>query len=94
MLAGSGPAPTSDADFHEGLPTVDEEEVEQIIERRVLAGDAQYVSRRLQDLQTLGVGEVLCWARWGTLTHDQAVVTMRRLSEEVMPALRGVSPGG
>ncbi|MEE2658405.1 MAG: hypothetical protein VX733_07865 [Candidatus Latescibacterota bacterium] len=38
---------------------------------------------RVGNLRELGVGEVLCWVRWGEPTHEQARQTLRAFSEQV-----------
>ena len=84
-LANMGPVPLTERDFTElDLPEVDPDEVERILRHRVVAGDANHVRARLQHLREIGVGEVLCWTRWGFLTHEQATESMRRLSEHVL----------
>jgi alkanesulfonate monooxygenase SsuD/methylene tetrahydromethanopterin reductase-like flavin-dependent oxidoreductase (luciferase family) len=88
-LAGMGPVPLEESDFHSlDLPAVDPKEVEGVLERRVLAGDAAYVTERLSRLQEIGVGEVLCWMRWGFLSHQQAMDSMQCLAKKVLPAFK------
>ncbi len=88
-LASMGPVPMTDADF-DGLelPAVDPDQVQEILERRVLAGDTKHVTQRLEGLRDIGVGEVLCWTRWGYLGHEQATESMRRLAAHVMPSFQ------
>ena len=43
---------------------------------------------RLEGLRDIGVGEVLCWTRWGYLGHEQATESMRRLAAHVMPSFQ------
>jgi alkanesulfonate monooxygenase SsuD/methylene tetrahydromethanopterin reductase-like flavin-dependent oxidoreductase (luciferase family) len=88
-LAGMGPVPLEESDFHSlDLPAVDADEVEGMLERRVLAGDTAYVTERMRTLQEIGVGEVLCWMRWGSLSHELATQSMRRLAADVISQLR------
>lgn len=63
----------------------DQEEVSRQIKERVAAGSPEEVADQISELQTMGVGEVLCWFKWGEISHDQAVDSMKLFAEHVMP---------
>ena len=68
------------ADIH-----VTKADLEQYLNQRVIAGSPQRVAEGIAELQTAGAGEILCWFKWGKMTHEQTVSSMKMFSEYVMP---------
>ncbi len=66
----------------------DQEEISRQIKERVAAGSPEEVADQISELQAMGVGEVLCWFKWGEISHDQAVDSMKLFAEHVMPRFR------
>ena len=58
--------------------------------RRTLICSPEQAAERIQRYIDLGFTEISFTARYATLTHEQTMTTIRRISEEVMPML-GVS---
>lgn len=58
--------------------------------RRTLICSPEQAAERIQRYIDLGFTEISFMARYATLTHEQTMTTVRRISEEVMPML-GVS---
>lgn len=67
---------------------VAQEEISQYVHGRITAGSPEVVVERLLQLQAKGVGEVLCWFKWGEITHEQAIKSMKLFSESVIPHFR------
>ena len=62
-----------------------EQEVEDYIRHRVITGSPERVAAELEALNEMGIGEVLCWMKWGNLDHAQAMKSMHLLADKVMP---------
>lgn len=64
---------------------VAQDEVSQYVQNRVAAGPPEVVIEHLRQLEETGVGELLCWFKWGEITHEQAIKSMELFSESVIP---------
>ena len=67
-----------------------EQEVAAYRGQRTVVGSADLLRRTLHRLAALGVGELLCWCRWGSLATSIVHATMRALATGA-PALRRTS---
>jgi alkanesulfonate monooxygenase SsuD/methylene tetrahydromethanopterin reductase-like flavin-dependent oxidoreductase (luciferase family) len=54
----------------------------------VAFGSPDTVARRIEGMQKLGVGHMLCWMNFGGLPQDKIRWSMELLSREVMPHSR------
>ena len=71
-------------------PRPTEQEVAAYLGQRTVAGSADLLRRTLHRLAALGVDELLCWCRWGSLATPTVHATMRTLAT-LAPALRQTS---
>ena len=62
-------------------------QLEQYLNQRVIFGSPAKVREEIAALQAVGAGEVLCWFRWGDMSHLQVMESMRLFATEVMPNL-------
>ena len=67
-----------------------EQEVAAYLGQRTVVGSADLLRRTLHRLAALGVDELLCWCRWGSLATSTVHATMRTLAT-LAPALRRMS---
>lgn len=67
---------------------VSQDEISQYVHSRVISGPPEVVVDQICQLQAKGVGEVLCWFKWGEITHEQAIKSMESFSESVIPHFR------
>lgn len=67
---------------------VSQDEISQYVHSRVINGPPEVVVGQLCQLQAKGIGEVLCWFKWGEITHEQAIKSMEPFSEAVIPHFR------
>ena len=67
-----------------------EQEVAAYLGQRTVVGSADLLRRTLRRLAALGVDELLCWCRWGSLATSTVHATMRTLAT-LAPALRRMS---
>lgn len=65
--------------------SVSQDEVSQYVHGRIIFGPPEVVIEQLCQLQAKGVGEILCWFKWGEITHEQAVKSIGLFSESVIP---------
>lgn len=63
-------------------------DVEEYVRTRVIAGSPETVATALRDLQGVGVGQVLGWFRWGTMTSEETRESMRLFAAEVAPPIK------
>ena len=63
------------------------QEVAAYLGQRTVVGSADLLRRTLHRLATLGVDELLCWCRWGSLATPTVHATMRTLAD-CAPGLR------
>ena len=68
-------------------PPPTEQEVADYLGQRTVVGSADLLRRTLHRLAALGVDELLCWCRWGSLATPTVHATMRTLAT-CAPALR------
>ena len=61
-------------------PPPTEQELAAYLRQRTLVGSPPMLRRALQRLAALGVGELLCWCRWGSLADTTVRATMRVLA--------------
>lgn len=61
--------------------TLDDDAIDTYLADTALIGTADEVRRAIAHLSEAGVGEILGYFKWGTLTHQDALETMRRLSD-------------
>ncbi len=67
---------------------------EQLAERIAIFDDAEGCAARLEELEALGVGHVLCTFNLPTLGQAAAVSSMRRFAAEVAPLFQGEGTRG
>ena len=61
---------------------------EQLMAETLAVGSPDTVARKIEEMQQLGVGEVLCWMNFGGLPQDQVRRSMELFAREVMPHFR------
>jgi alkanesulfonate monooxygenase SsuD/methylene tetrahydromethanopterin reductase-like flavin-dependent oxidoreductase (luciferase family) len=61
---------------------------EQLVAETLAIGSPDTVAGKIEDMQRLGVGEVLCWMNFGGLPQDQVRRSMELFAREVMPRFR------
>jgi alkanesulfonate monooxygenase SsuD/methylene tetrahydromethanopterin reductase-like flavin-dependent oxidoreductase (luciferase family) len=54
----------------------------------LLIGSPQTVIPKVLELQSAGIGELVCWMNFGGLPPDRAQRSMRLFAQEIMPAIR------
>jgi alkanesulfonate monooxygenase SsuD/methylene tetrahydromethanopterin reductase-like flavin-dependent oxidoreductase (luciferase family) len=67
------------------------DQLEQYLRQRVIVGSAKKVREEIAALQAVGAGEVLCWFRWGDMSHTRVMESMHLFAAEVMPDFRQLS---
>ena len=66
-----------------------EEELENYLQTRFIAGSATGACEEVAALKEAGCGEVLCWFRWGAMGSEEARASMRRFSDQVACQFEG-----
>jgi alkanesulfonate monooxygenase SsuD/methylene tetrahydromethanopterin reductase-like flavin-dependent oxidoreductase (luciferase family) len=61
---------------------------EQLVAETLAIGSPDTVAAKLEEMQRLGVGEVLCWMNFGGLPQAQVRRSMELFAREVMPRFR------
>jgi alkanesulfonate monooxygenase SsuD/methylene tetrahydromethanopterin reductase-like flavin-dependent oxidoreductase (luciferase family) len=61
---------------------------EQLVAETLAIGSPDTVAAKIEEMQRLGVGEVLCWMNFGGLPQDQVRRSMELFAREVMPRFR------
>ena len=61
---------------------------EQLVAETLAVGSPDTVAARIEEMQRLGVGEVLCWMNFGGLDHAKVRRSMEMFAREVMPRFR------
>ena len=61
---------------------------EQLVAETLAIGSPDTVVAKLEEMQQLGVGEVLCWMNFGGLPQAQVRRSMELFAREVMPRFR------
>jgi alkanesulfonate monooxygenase SsuD/methylene tetrahydromethanopterin reductase-like flavin-dependent oxidoreductase (luciferase family) len=74
---------------HASADRVDALRWEDLVEDRLLVGSPETVRQKVQELRTLGVGELICWFSFGGLAPDKVRRSMQLFSEEVIPTFKG-----
>jgi len=65
-----------------------DEAVKYVLATGSLYGSPARVRDQVAELRDAGVQHLLCQTGFGDMSHDQNLASMRRFSEEVMPAFR------
>jgi alkanesulfonate monooxygenase SsuD/methylene tetrahydromethanopterin reductase-like flavin-dependent oxidoreductase (luciferase family) len=58
---------------------------EDLVESALVIGSPETVSKRIEELESVGVGELVCWMNFGGLPTDKVRRSMRLFAERVMP---------
>lgn len=58
---------------------------DKLSEETVVFGSPERVIDKVQEMQEIGVGELLCWMNFGTLPQERVLRSMRLFAEKVMP---------
>jgi alkanesulfonate monooxygenase SsuD/methylene tetrahydromethanopterin reductase-like flavin-dependent oxidoreductase (luciferase family) len=61
---------------------------EQLMAETLAVGSPDTVTRKIEEMQRLGVGEVLCWMNFGGLPQQKVRRSMEMFAREVMPNFR------
>lgn len=61
---------------------------EKLLEETVLFGSPERIVDRVQEMEAIGIGELLCWMNFGGLPQDRVQRSMRLFAEKVMPHCR------
>ena len=61
---------------------------EQLVAETLAVGSPETVAAKIEEMQRLGVGEVLCWMNFGGLPQARVRRSMEMFAREVMPRFR------
>jgi alkanesulfonate monooxygenase SsuD/methylene tetrahydromethanopterin reductase-like flavin-dependent oxidoreductase (luciferase family) len=61
---------------------------EGLVAETLAFGSPDTVARPNEDMQAMGVGQVLCWMNFGGLSQDKVRRSMELFAKEVMPRFR------
>jgi alkanesulfonate monooxygenase SsuD/methylene tetrahydromethanopterin reductase-like flavin-dependent oxidoreductase (luciferase family) len=61
---------------------------DQLVAETLAVGSPDTVALKLEEMQRLGVGEVLCWMNFGGLAQDKVRRSMELFAREVLPRFR------
>ena len=61
---------------------------EQLVAETLAIGSPDTVAAKLEEMERLGVGEVLCWMKFGGLPQAHVRRSMEMFAREVMPRFR------
>jgi alkanesulfonate monooxygenase SsuD/methylene tetrahydromethanopterin reductase-like flavin-dependent oxidoreductase (luciferase family) len=61
---------------------------DQLVAETLAVGSPDTVALKLEEMQRLGVGEVLCWMNFGGLAQDKVRHSMELFAREVLPRFR------
>jgi alkanesulfonate monooxygenase SsuD/methylene tetrahydromethanopterin reductase-like flavin-dependent oxidoreductase (luciferase family) len=61
---------------------------EQLVAETLAVGSPDTVAAKIEEMQRLGVGEVLCWMNFGGLDHQKVRRSMEMFAREVIPRFR------
>ena len=59
-----------------------------LVRDTVAFGSPDTVARKIEDMQRMGIGQVLCWMNFGGLAQDKIRRSMELFAREVMPRFR------
>jgi len=76
------------AQANEFARRVSERRWEDLIEDSLLIGSPETVRQKVHQLESAGVGELVCWMNFGGLPIDKVRRSMRLFADEVMSAFR------
>jgi alkanesulfonate monooxygenase SsuD/methylene tetrahydromethanopterin reductase-like flavin-dependent oxidoreductase (luciferase family) len=75
--------------FRQLAQTLAEVTWDKLLADRTLAfGSPETVARHIEEMQQLGIGQVLCWMNFGGLAQDKIRRSMELFAREVMPHFR------
>jgi alkanesulfonate monooxygenase SsuD/methylene tetrahydromethanopterin reductase-like flavin-dependent oxidoreductase (luciferase family) len=75
--------------FRQLAETLDIVTWDRLLADRTLAfGSPETVARHIEEMQQLGIGQVLCWMNFGGLAQDKIRRSMELFAREVMPHFR------
>ncbi|MGJ9386248.1 LLM class flavin-dependent oxidoreductase, partial [Salipaludibacillus sp. CF4.18] len=58
---------------------------EDLSENSIIVGDANYVTKKLKEVEESGIEEVIIYFDFGGLSHEETLKAMKRFREGVMP---------
>jgi alkanesulfonate monooxygenase SsuD/methylene tetrahydromethanopterin reductase-like flavin-dependent oxidoreductase (luciferase family) len=61
---------------------------EDLVRETLVFGSPETVTRKLKEMETIGVGQAMCWMNFGGLAQDKVRRSMELFSREVMPHFR------
>ena len=61
---------------------------ETLVDETLAFGSPETVTKKLQQMQEIGVGELICWMNFGGLPQDKVHRSMELFAREVMPHFR------
>jgi alkanesulfonate monooxygenase SsuD/methylene tetrahydromethanopterin reductase-like flavin-dependent oxidoreductase (luciferase family) len=61
---------------------------EGLVAETLAFGSPTTVARHIEDMRSIGVGQILCWMNFGGLPHDKVRRSMELFAREVMPRFR------
>ena len=64
-----------------GLPEPDDSQIAAYLAERAIVGTPRALSKRVAELASNGVDELICWCRWGTIDDARTVQAMEHLTE-------------
>lgn len=60
-------------------------QIEDLSENSIIVGDAEYVTRKLKEIEEAGIEEVIIYFDFGGLSHKETIAAMERFAAQVMP---------
>ena len=61
---------------------------EELVEDRLFIGSPETVGRKVEELRSIGVGEMLCWMSFGGIPPEKVRRSMHLFADEVMPSFK------
>jgi alkanesulfonate monooxygenase SsuD/methylene tetrahydromethanopterin reductase-like flavin-dependent oxidoreductase (luciferase family) len=61
---------------------------EDLVRETLVFGSPETVTRKLKEMETIGVGQAMCWMNFGGLAQGKVRRSMELFSREVMPHFR------
>jgi alkanesulfonate monooxygenase SsuD/methylene tetrahydromethanopterin reductase-like flavin-dependent oxidoreductase (luciferase family) len=81
--------PSLQPGFRQLAKSLDEVTWDKLLADRTLAfGSPETVARHVEEMQQLGIGQILCWMNFGGLAQDKIRQSMELFAREVMPHFR------
>ena len=69
-----------------GLPEPDDSQVAAYLAERAIVSTPRALSKRMAELASNGVDELICWCRWGAIDDTRTAQTMEHLTKNVRSA--------